>query len=492
MIVLFNRIKYILPSLQGRGWRWVFLFFLLLLVACGDDGQLPQPEDGLPPQIVWAMSSGRFRVMAGETLMLVPDIKNADETTTFCWTRDGEKVGKENYYTFVSDVPGEYFIQLRVTNRYGQTDDEVKITVEEAENTTLPDIPEHSGWKFPWTEINMAQGRSIKIKAYMTGTSDEVSEVFTATAEGSYTVTLTHPATGAQQEFSIHVCPPAGRYRRSADGQAMVNRVYEYMPAPGHQVNGYIIVGESYPADCSHEQACDSVWAHFSRMWSVSLGGQGGYLIAGFDHSVPNSEMGNGKSDYDLCIKGNPFSYQSEPGIIWVSQDDNGDGLPNDQWFELAGSEYGSENETLEYAITYYRPAERKSATGWRDCFNQTGYIPYLNYWNPSPFYWQPWVEGSEHTYFGSRLKDRSTYQNGISDIPPYDWGYADNLGDFIDGPAGKMGYYKISNARTWDGNPANLAYIDFVKIQTAQTGSTPNLGEISTEVYYIGDCHLQ
>ena len=259
------------------------------------------------------------------------------------------------------------------------------------------------------------------------------------------------------------------------------------MPAPGHQVNGYIITGEAYPKDCTHEQACDSVLAHFSRKWSVSLGGQGGYLIAGFDHSVPS-----GGAAYDLCIKGNPFSYQSEPGIIWVSQDDNGDGLPNDQWFELAGSEYGSDNHTTEYAITYFKPEKAKSAVGWRDSNNDTGYIPYLSYWNPSPYYWQPWVRGSEYTYFGSRLRDRSTYQNGISDIPPYDWGYADNLGDFIDGPAGKMGYYKISNARTWDGQPADLEYIDFIKIQTAQTGSTPNLGEISTEVYYISDYHLE
>ena len=85
-----------------------------------------------------------------------------------------------------------------------------------------------------------------------------------------------------------------------------------------------------------------------------------------------------------------------------------------------------------------------------------------------------------------------SVIVGGISDIPPYDWGYADNLGDFIDGPAGKMGYYKISNARTWDGKPADLQYIDFIRIQTAQTGSTPNLGEISTEVYYISDYHLE
>ncbi len=433
------------------------------------------------------MSSGRFRIEAGETLMLVPDILNTDETTTYQWSIDGRVVGSSDYLTFYRSEVGDYYVKLVVTNRYGQAEDEVKVTVVEKEVAVLPEIPKMGEWQFPWTEINVAQGRTIKLRAYMTGTDEEVAEVFTATTEGRHTITLTHPLTKAQQELVVNVCPPAGTHRRTATGQAMVSRIFEYMPAPGHQVNGYIITGDAYPKDCTHEQACDSVLAHFSRKWSVSLGGQGGYLVAGFDHSVPA-----GAGEYDLCIKGNPFSYQSEPGIIWVSQDDNGDGLPNDQWFELAGSEYGTDNETLEYAITYYRPENAKSAVGWRDNNNDTGYIPYLSYWNPSPYYWQPWVEGSQRTYFGSRLRDRSTYHNGVSDIPPYDWGYADNLNDLFDGPAGKMGYYRISNARTWDGKPANLEYIDFVKVQTAQTGSTPNLGEISTEIYYISDYHLE
>ena len=54
------------------------------------------------------------------------------------------------------------------------------------------------------------------------------------------------------------------------------------------------------------------------------------------------------------------------------------------------------------------------------------------------------------------------------------------------------MNYFRLSNARTWDGEPANLEYIDFIKIQTAQIGSTKNLGDISTEIYYISDYHCE
>ena len=488
----------------------LLLLLSMLAASCSDNDAT---ENGQPPVITWAEASARFRVYTGETLMLVPDIEGTDETTTYRWTMDGKVVSTDSHYSFTSNETGEFFIRLAVTNRYGSAEDEVKVTVSESENAELPALPaEHRLWCFPWTEINIAQGRAITVKAYLLQALASDSDItwtldgqpvtgrslnefvvefpFSASTQGVHILNLTLQTadTTATQDFTIHVCAPAGTYRRGATGQAMVNQVYEYMPAPGHQVNGYIIVGDSYPDDCTHEQACDSVLAHFSRRWSISLGSQGGYLIAGFDHSVTNS---NG--DYDLCIKGNPFSYQSEPGIIWVSQDDNGDGLPNDQWFELAGSEYGTERHTTYYAITYYRPAARRSATAWRDIYGQTGYVPYLSYWNPHDTYWQPWVEGSEHTFFSSRLADRSTYVNGYSDIPPYDWGYVDNLGsDFVDGPAGKMNYFRLSNARYDDGQPARLDYIDFIKIQTAQTGSTPNLGDISTEIYYISDYHLE
>ena len=493
--------------------------FTLFAAACSDDKQDPipvqpvQPTDQLKPTITWDEVSARFRIYTDETLTLVPVITGTDETTTYTWTLNGEVVSTESYYTFLSSEPGEFFVQLVVTNRYGATEDEAKITVLESENAELPELPEEQRvWCTPWTAINIAQGRTIKVKAYLLqalpadatlswtldgepyspgeASLSPAETVFTAADPGTHTLslTLTSATLNAAQDFTITVCPPAGTYCRSFSGQAIVNKIYEYIPAPGHQVNGYIIVGDSYPEGCTHAQACDSVLAHFQRRWSISLGSQGGYVIAGFDHSVRNSG-----GNYDLCIKGNPFSYQSEPGIIWVSQDDNGDGLPNDQWFELAGSEYGTARHTTDYAITYYRPAARKSATAWRDCFGQTGYVPYMSYWNPHDTYWQPWVEGTERIYFGSRLADRSTYQGGISDIPPYDWGYADNLGnDFIEGPAGKMNYFRLSTARTWDGQPANLEYIDFIKIQTAQIGSTPNLGDISTEVYYISDYHCE
>lgn len=274
---------------------------------------------------------------------------------------------------------------------------------------------------------------------------------------------------------------------------ALVDTIFEYMPAPGHQVNGYTIVGDFIHDGATMQEACAEALRHFRNQWMVSLGGQGGYLVAGFREPVDNT---NG--DYELAIKGNPYSYQSEPGIIWVSMDENGDGEPNDPWYELAGSEYGTENETLDYAITYYKPNSPESDIRWTDNQGGEGIIPYMKEWNTHPSYWQDWVpterndKGEEyHTYYGSRLRDTHTYDNGYTFEPPFAWGYADNDGsDYFRNQtvntSGMLGYFKLSNAVKADGTPANLPCIHFVKVQTGQTGWSPNLGEISTEVYGI------
>ena len=492
---------------------------LLLLTACSDnDGG---EEGGLAPTITFPVASARYRMELGSELEIVPRCEHVDGRTTYEWSMDGTVIGTEASYTFQAKELGEFFIKVKVTNSYGTTADELKITVikveqlSENESTDGLFTPNDSvfAWKFPWTSMNIPQGRTVKVKAYMIEndlggtytwaldgqpltdmglqTSDDVSCVLDADglSQGSHVLLLTmrNDTCEVSQAFHVNVCPTEGTYRRAvtAESRSLVNKVYEYMPAPGHQVNGYTIVGDFIHGGASMEEACDKVLEHWKKMWSVSMGAQGGYVIAGFDHSVENS------GGYDLVVKGNPFSYQSEPGIIWVSQDVNGDGLPNDLWYELAGSEYGTENSTMEYAITYYKPQHPQSHTAWKDCFGDTGIVPYMSLWNTHAYYWQDWVGGTEHTYFGTRLKDTHTYEGG------YTMGYADNQGsdyfknmDFDDINA--MGYYKISNAKTWDGKDAHLQYIDFVKVQTAQTGYSPNLGDISTEVYGIWDYHIK
>ena len=57
----------------------------------------------------------------------------------------------------------------------------------------------------------------------------------------------------------------------------------------------------------------------------------------------------------------------AEPGIVFVSKDANGNGKPDDEWYELKGSEYGKDTETREYEITYYRPNLANQNVFWKD-----------------------------------------------------------------------------------------------------------------------------
>ena len=50
---------------------------------------------------------------------------------------------------------------------------------------------------------------------------------------------------------------------------------------------------------------------------------------------------------------------------------------------------------------------------------------------------------------------------------------------------------FRISNAMYADGTPANLAFIDFVKVQVAVQATSGALGEISTEVCRFQDLSI-
>ena len=124
---------------------FLFLTLIILMAACSEDtpsSPKPSPETpdsvGTAPTIAWDEPSARFRIYTDETLTLVPVLTGTDSTTTYVWTMDGQVVSTESYYSFISSAPGEFFVQLAVTNRYGTTQDEAKITVIEKETAELP------------------------------------------------------------------------------------------------------------------------------------------------------------------------------------------------------------------------------------------------------------------------------------------------------------------------------------------------------------------
>ena len=290
---------------------------------------------------------------------------------------------------------------------------------------------------------------------------------------------------------------------RTAESKADWNKVYEYTPAPGQFINETKTGG----FDGSHttpEAAIAYAEARMSEVdgngnpapnW-VSLGGFGGYIIVGFDHSIDNS------GSYDIGILGNSFSGSSEPGIVWVMQDENGNGLPDDTWYELAGSETGKTETIQNYAVTYYRPTEPKQPVKWTDNQGNSGEIDYLKQFHRQDYYYPLWIEADSYTLTGTRLEPRNYDASGNGTYwvnVEYDWGYADNFSpidrltdDDNAGASANANHFKISNAIDANGKHKDLEYIDFVKVQVGVNAKSGWLGEISTEVFGFYDYNIK
>lgn len=438
------------------------------------------------PYISLTGASEGYTVMVDDELALTPLIAETSIETSYRWTVDGSPVSQEKNYTFSSSQTGAYTLCLTASNEDGEDSVEFTVTV-----CTPEEMP--FSWTFPQTVFNVSQGRSIRLMPYdvenlFDGTftwevdgsevqsGDGAVYIFSATAQGAHTVTVTmsNDYTIESQDLTVNVCPVEGTYyrQRTADSSADWNKVYEFLAAPGQFVDG--------SSTTTMEQAVATATTTLAAGSYVSLGGFGGYIVVGFDHSIDNS------GSYDFAVRGNAFSNSSEPGIVWVMQDENGNGLPDDTWYELAGSETGKEGTVQDYAVTYYKPANAGLDVQWVDNQGGSGTL------NPK---YPAWADEEKYTLRGTCLAARNSDQSGNGSYwtnADYDWGYADNYStkDMITGTTAN--HFRISDAIDYKCDPVPLQYIDFVKVQTGVNAQSGWLGEISTEVLGFYDYNMQ
>lgn len=260
--------------------------------------------------------------------------------------------------------------------------------------------------------------------------------------------------------------------------------IVAYLPAPGQFINDPT---SGFDGVDTPEKAVAYAEKRFAAGTYVSLGGWGGCIVVRFDKPVPAT------GGYDLWVQGNQTSNSSEPGIVWVARDDDGDGAADDGvWYELRGSEYGKSGYRRNYSVTYTRPADRQDVA-WSDSEGATGTIDYLPQFHAQANYYPAWLVEDEITFTGSLLPYNG--EEGIIENTPswllraYEWGYADNYSP-VDA-AGQRNRLSIGDAVTADGTPANLSQISLVKVQTGVNGKSPlknnDIGETSTEVCGIG-----
>lgn len=465
--------------------------------------------DLLPPAINLYIPAKGLKVQKETELVLAPDIKNS-ELADFKieWLRNGAVVSTENTYKFKETQLGSYPITIKASNEDGETIKDIVIEV--VENMPYEvSFPKSYYTAASNTRYTFA-GRPVFLRPFLdyfdTPTfewsidgkviNDAKERVFRFTPEsaGEYLVkvTVTEEQNGISVESTVKVVcvqgsESSGMRSATASSSAYSNKVYEFLPAPGQFVNE-TNTGGFKGNENTFEAAIEYATRRIESKNYVSLGSFGGYIVVGFDHSITN------KGGYDFAIQGNAFDSSNEPGIVWVMQDVNGNGLPDDEWYELKGSETGKGTTIQDYEVTYFRPASPRSDVHWTDNLGNSGSVDFNGY-HQQDYYYPLWMDKDSYTLTGTRLLPRNTQSpsTGYWSNNPFEWGYADNWGsdvlggDSYDG-SGQLNGFKISNAIYHDGTPANLKYIDFIKVQVGVLAKSGVLGENSTEVFSFQD----
>ncbi len=481
-----------------------------------------------PPVIVFDIPEGGLNVLIDNEYTLSPEVLNADGNTLYAWYIDGEKVGSEREYVFVRHATGDCAVRMTAENEDGSDESEFVVHV-------VDGIPADVTWEASYYDADplvryVALGRSVELYPYVWNgivpsyewrIGDEVvgceqSFTYTPAAEGETEIVFTlRDVASSPESVTRHVqrsnvensvvrirvvcCHTAEPRAATADSSPYVSKVFDYTPAPGQFINDTEKGG--FAGQTTYDEANAFAAARLQSNRFVSLGSWGGYIIAGFDHSI----MSDGGSE--IAVKGNQMDTSSEPGIIWVMQDTNGNGLPDDEWFELRGSETGKPETRQHHAVVYTRPSAAHASSPWLTIEGEEGTVDYLGTYHPQSYYYPAWVESDRLTLYGTRLASRTWRDESVPTEywlnDPFGWGYADNYGcdreenwTPSDNPAldsrSVVTYHHISNAMNADGTPADLAWIDFIKIQTGVLDKAGWLGENSTSIIGIADHTMQ
>lgn len=267
-----------------------------------------------------------------------------------------------------------------------------------------------------------------------------------------------------------------------------ISEVIEYTPAPGQFINASPWGTPNY--------STKSIVGNING--SLSLGAFGGYVIFKFATPVENNP--NNPFGVDFTIFGNPLNIWSEPGVVYVMKDENQNGVPDDTWYELAGSDYYFSSTIKNYQTTYYNPNSSVATdVPWIDNYGNSDFI-YANSYHTQPYYPLsdsfPHINQEQYLLSGTRLENLVDQSNPMMvSCPRRSFGYADNQlrgsapYTVPDNPYTREkensggDAFDISWAIDANGNYVDLDEIDFVKVQTAILADAGWSGEVSTEI---------
>jgi len=468
------------------------------------------------PVISLPISGNSITILVGSNYKICPEISNTElDDFKIEWYVNGQSVCTGMQYLFSADNVGDYIVSVSASNIDGTDSKEFTIHVVETlpieikfptptffnSNTTRYTFPGRSVYLTPIISGDMPQTYLWTVDGIATQCND-LTYIFTPEKPGEYQIgiTVNDEYTATVNVVCVNSSENA-RYRKATAGSHPTStRVFEWVPAPG-QFIGETKVGGMIGNETTVELANEWAEKRLAKQQYVSLGGWGGYIIVGFDHSITKQD-----GQFDFAIMGNAFLNEStgtggsnEPGIVYVMQDINGNGLPDDEWYELRGCQTGASGTIQHYAVTYYKPSGPAMNVLWTDNQGNQGYIDYLSSFHSQDSYYPAWISSDSYTLYGTRLEARTTQNpsTGMWDNWLFEWGYSDNMGsdnmgnnDNIDG-SGQRNGFRIENAMQPDQSYINLQYIDFIKVQTGVNAKAGWLGENSTEVFNFQDLSL-
>ncbi|OXA74130.1 hypothetical protein B0A67_01390 [Flavobacterium aquidurense] len=288
-----------------------------------------------------------------------------------------------------------------------------------------------------------------------------------APKSASYTVDLTVTLGKLTKQVSTKVAV-------SETGKTYTSKVIsviDYLPAPSYS-------SDNTPFTTKAEVMAQ-IQSDLTEENGISLGTFGGSIVTAFDHTVINTY---GKRDFKVLMNENNGSLKFSPVSIYVAYDANKNGIADEnEWYEIAGSEYHKSTTVKNYEMTYNKPDPAKAAvTGtkdwqfdkeylkWTDNKNASGFITKTKKWRRYNYYPQ-WM-GESYTVKGTKVylpvKDVSDGEGTVFNVGAFEWGYGGIKDPSID----------ISWAVDNKGKKVHLPGIDFIKVFVstfAEAGAT-------------------
>jgi len=281
--------------------------------------------------------------------------------------------------------------------------------------------------------------------------------------------------------------PMVAQAAPAAVDSTYATKMIECLPAPGQFVGSLTVPNKSF---CVGEDG-----------GMVSLGGFGGYIVLEFAKPIVNDPHNPYGVDFTICgnsFIANLYGVWTEPGAVMVMKDENHNGLPDDTWYELAGSDYYLSTTKHNATMTYYNPHYLKRHTiPWKLNDGTTGAM------RTNQFHQQSYFPGDYAFNCGrDSISYTGTIIRGCADLstPSYIenyraqlFGYCDAKGairDEVHNPytttmaKGGDGF-DLDWAVDKDGNYVQLDTVQWVKVYTALNQDCGWLGEISTEVQW-------